>query len=582
MRIKLITLVYVALVLVLSACAGQDNSARTSDSTTGSEAVSNTAEDIKSETLPSIALPQISVDDSRKNNNASWLVDIPEEEDCVYQVSSDNDVWVTFSFNEQMNKTDVLAHLVVEPATKITTDWSDRGYRHSLRVRVSPSTVNSLEIGLRAGAKNINGTRALSKDIMVTLERFPAPSVVMHLPQYPSLKMKEYGFYWASPKDAEVIMEFTKPIDKESLAQALTKMEEQKKCKLTWLNEKKAMLKFIPPSGEPTTYDLVFEGVKDEDGVLVSFPFHSLKVTPDVQVKALNLATEKQTEIISVSGGYEGGVVSPGGSSAVFWELGCGVGDAFVYRYWLHDFTSGDKVFLTESGSSSVKWFSKGDRVQVGNKIFSAQGENLKNPFKKKHIIGFDIGPDDRLAYVSWDEQEKKKPNVDLFYRWDGEWQIIESFSYQLFNSNGFFLPMDPSYDPFGKKLAVVKNTAGDAQMGTADVILLDLKTKEESLLKEHALNVFWSPHGDYLAVGKVGGGIEILTPTGDLILELPDHRYWDIVGWTPAGQYLILKKQEETKWITQLIEAKNGNKIEFPGIPLGIDSDGLVYLISE
>ncbi|WP_143744288.1 hypothetical protein [Neomoorella thermoacetica] len=347
----------------------------------------------------------------------------------VYRVSSDNDVWVTFSFTERMDEADVLAHLVVEPAAKISTEWSNTGYRHSLRVHVFPSTESPLRIGLSAGARNVHGTRALGEDTMVTLERFPAPRVVMYLQKYSSMKMEEYGFYWASPEEAEVVMEFTKPMNKESLARALAGMVQPEEFKLTWLNDKKVILKFTPPVGGPKTYNLSLQGVKDQNGVLVSIPGQiELRVIPDVKVKSLNLATGQQAEVIVVSGGYEGGVVSPDGSRAVFWELGSSVGDSINYRYWLQDLTGGEKVLLTEGGKPKVKWFPGGDRVQVGNKVFSVDGRVLKNPLEEKHVIGFDLGPHGQLAYMSRHEPGENNPNVDLFYQWDGEWRVIEGY----------------------------------------------------------------------------------------------------------------------------------------------------------
>ena len=73
----------------------------------------------------------------REHQNAAWVVRIPEEADHVYQVSSDNDLWVEFSFRVRMDEADVLDHLVVEPAAEITTDWSDRGYKHCLQAHIA-------------------------------------------------------------------------------------------------------------------------------------------------------------------------------------------------------------------------------------------------------------------------------------------------------------------------------------------------------------------------------------------------------------------------------------------------------------
>ncbi|KKM08902.1 hypothetical protein SY88_20730 [Clostridiales bacterium PH28_bin88] len=425
--------------------------------------------------------------------------------------------------------------------------------------------------------------QGLAEDITVTLERFPAPWVTMYLKKYPSLKMREYGFYFASPEDAEVVMEFTKPMDRGSLAKALAGIAQPEEFKLNWLNDQKAIVKLTPPAGGTKTYDLALEGAKDQDGVLVSIPGQiELRVTPDVTLRSINLATGQQTEDISVSGGYGGGVVSPDGSRAVFWELGSSVGDSADYRYWLQDLTSGDKVLLTEGGNPRVKWFPGSDRVQVGNKAFSADGRELKGPLEEKPVIGFALGLDGQIAYMSLREPRENKPNVDLVYLWDGEWKVIEGFSYQLINNNGFPLPMDPAYDPSGEKLAVVQNPAGEEQLQTTSAFILDLKTGEKALLAERALNVFWSPKGDYLAVGKVGGGINILAPTGELVMKLPSHNYLEMVGWTPDGQHLVLKKQEDNKWVTQLIEVSSGKEKKLPGMPLNIDANGLAYLMSK
>lgn len=388
MRLKLIILICVAL-FILTACADQQGPVKSPGNTTGSVNDSNTIE--QGQSLPEIAPPQVRINDSREHQNGGWLVTIPEEADHVYQVSSDNDLWVGFSFSVQMDEADVLDHLVIEPAAEINTEWFDTGYRHSLRVHIFSSAVSPLRVGLSAGARNVHGSMALGEDIMVTLERFPAPRAAMCLQQYPSVKMKQYEIYRVSPEEAEIAMEFTKPVNRESLAQALARIAPTEEFKLTWLNDQKTIVKFTPPAGEAKIYDMALEGARDQEGVLVSIPGQiELRVISDVKLKSLNLTTGQQNEVISVSGGYGGGAVSPDGTHAVFWEMGCGVGDARVYRYWLQELASGNKVLLTDGGEFRVKWFPSGERVQVGNKLFSADGQELKNPFEEKRVLGFD------------------------------------------------------------------------------------------------------------------------------------------------------------------------------------------------
>lgn len=581
MRLKLITLLCVALVFVLTACAEQQGTGKTLTSTAASEPDEKTGAEQQS--LPAIIPPQISITDSRQHQNGGWVVRIPEAADHIYQVSGDNDAWVEFSFSVQMDEADVIDHLVVEPAAEITTDWSDRGYKHCLRVHIAPSAVSPLKIGLAAGARNAHASMALGEDIMVTLERFPAPWATMSLQAYPAVKMEQYGIYWVSPQEAAVVMEFSKPIDRESLAEALAGIAPADEFELSWLDDQKVNVKFAPPAAETRIYDLALTGARDQDGVLVSIAGQiELRVIPELKVKSLNLTTGQQVEVISTGGGYAGGVISPDGARAVFWELACGVGDARLYRYWLQDLIGGEKALLTESGDFRVKWFPDGSQVQIENKLFAADGRELESPLAEKSILGFDLGPEGQMAYLSWREPGQNKPAVDLFYQQDGEWKSFKDFSYPLFNSNGFLLPMNPAFDPAGERLAVIRNLAGRDQLQAASAYIINLKTGEQSLLADRALNVFWSPRGDYLAVGKVDG-VEVLNTSGELKLKLPDHDFYSIAGWSLDGQYLLFKEYdyEQSAWLTGLVDITCGQEQKIPGIPLGCDNNGNLYLIT-
>lgn len=88
-------------------------------------------------------------------------------------------------------------------------------------------------------------------------------------------------------------------------------------------------------------------------------------------------------------------------------------------------------------------------------------------------------------------------------------------------------------------------------------------------LLADRALNVFWSPRGEYPAVGKVDG-VKILTAAGDLKLRLLGHNFQSVAGGSYDGRYLLFKEFEQSEWVTELREIDSGKERKYP-VPLWV-----------
>jgi Tol biopolymer transport system component len=420
----------------------------------------------------------------------------------------------------------------------------------------------------------------MDRDFIITIERFEAPWASMYLKNNPGLKMIDFGVYWASPKDASMVMEFSKPMDKESLKEAIAKIAPQE-AEMDWQNNQKVIINFNPQSDDRKTYYLNFQGAKDKDGVLLSLlETIELHVTPDAELKKFDPVTGETADGIMVSGGYCGGVISPDGTKAVCWEASSYAGNANSYRYWLQDVATGKRVFLTSMIDNTVKWNPDGKQFQLGDMTYSAEGEKIEtlSVEEQKYILGFDINSAGRIAYLCLGNQDQ----VALSYETGEGLKTIEGFTHPLVSDGVFYMRMNPSFDPAGKRLAVVENRSGGAALESGQVSVIDLETENKSLLAERAVGVSWSPDGEHIAITKHGGEIDILKPDGTKAVSLQDYEYNSLIGWSPDGKYLLLKKYREDCWKAHLYGVKTGDTKIIDGVPLSFDSDNVLYLLAK
>ncbi|MFZ5943151.1 MAG: TolB family protein [Bacillota bacterium] len=583
MKKKLLTVILILILLSTAACSSElkDVADKEKEKTAekAKEGVQNSREE-NGVDLPAANLPKIDIDDSRNTENGGWLVDIPPNKENIYRVSSDNSLWVNFAFPEDMAQDELLSHLIVEPeTTKIDTEYVSMGPEFWFRMRIYPTEPESIvKITLAKGVKNRTLNKELKEDITITLERFTTPWGKIYLKDYPQLPLKEYQII-SLPPGKEVVLEFTKAVDKDSVEKAIAQGIPSEGLDFNWLNEKKVEFKVKDLSQERAMYSLNLDGALDEDGILVGFSMGvELIVVPDTKIYAYNLVTKEKQQVGTTSGGYSGHV-SPSGSHGVFWELDCAVGDGVSYRYWLQNFTTGKKVYLTTGGGDpQVKWFGD-NRVQVLNSVFTNEGEEVKEEAIKERIFGFDRALDNSTAYVYVENFEERELKLHLAYQWQGEKKVIKNISYPLYNKALAFININPSFDPSGERLVLVVNSSKEDFVPETSIFILNLASGEKQLVRRGGGSVHWSPRGDLLAVGELQGGIEIVTPNGEKKLTLPDYHYHYFKGWSGDGRDLIFTFNSNGEHETRIIEVETGLETSIKGMALGMDKNNMLYI---
>ena len=417
-------------------------------------------------------------------------------------------------------------------------------------------------------------------EVFNTLTQIPNPKLIMYLKKYPLLSFKELQVYSVSPGE-EVVLQCNKEIDKKSLLKAFLKIAPDEEWELNWINENLATVSFFPPNNLKKTYQVYLRNIKSIDGDEIIVPeCIDLIVAPQTSVFCMSDDNEKK-EIGKTNGGFIGGKISPDGKLAVFWEWSSYFGDVAEVRYWLQNWETEDRVYLTENVARGIKWYPD-NSFQISNKNFNSDGELIKGDLEEKIIIGFDISTNGDLSYVSISDPKESVYSLDLCYKRNNDTVTIKKFTYPIYSNSQFLLSMDPSYNPTGDKLAVAHNSSIDDNILSSNIYIIDPISGEKQLLFEGGEYVLWSPTGDYLAIGYINNGIDIVAVSGEKIENFPDYYFNAVKQWMPNGRCLLIVDPMYRENTFELIDIFSKGIKEYKGIPLGFDLNNNLYYIEK
>lgn len=417
-------------------------------------------------------------------------------------------------------------------------------------------------------------------EVFNTLTQISNPKLTMYLKKYPLLSFKELQVYSLSPGE-EVIVQCNKEIDKESLLNAFKKIAPDEEWELSWINGNIATVSFFPPNNLKKTYQVYLRNIKSIDGDEIIIPeCIDLIVASQTSVFCMSDDNGKE-EIGKTNGGFIGGKISPDGKLAVFWEWSSYFGDVAEVRYWLQNWETGDRVYLTENVPRGIKWYPD-NSFQISNKKFNSGGELIKGDLEEKIIIGFDISTNGDLSYVSISDPKESVYSLDLFYKRNEDTVTIKKFTYPIYSKSHFLLSMDPSYNPTDNKLAVVHNSSIDDSVLSSNIYIIDLISGEKQLIFEDGEYVLWSPTGDYLAIGYINNKIDIVALSGEKIGNFSGYHFNSIKQWMPNGKCLLIADPTYRRNIFELIDIFSKEIKEYKGTPLGFDLNNNLYYIEK
>ncbi|KKM11225.1 hypothetical protein SY88_09810 [Clostridiales bacterium PH28_bin88] len=510
-----------------------------------------------------------------------WAHYPSKESGSTYHIG-EHEVWIQILFSQVMDENSVLSSLQVDPEQIFENQWyldNSPSSVHRLRLNFAPATPGtSFTLFLSREARTKEGN-TLGRDITFYFQRHVAPQYKVTAGGAPSVTIRSNQEYYASPYDAKVDFVFTKPVNRDSVEKHLGKENPREEMKYQWLDDYHLRVKFLPTSGTKY-YTLGLEGAVDIDGVALGIQREAPKliIVPNRKVSVWDPGSRISKHVAEVSGGYEGGRISPKGDYAVFWEIAGQLGDNH-FRYWLENLATGEKLLISDRGEEPVQWYPDGDKVQVGTIEMSTSGNRREIVAldKAELLYGLGLGPNGKIAYLHGSHE--KKPALTILEN-GKEIKTFRDFTYPLIADGAAILYLSLAWSPKGDQIAMVENPISDRYSSDGgQLVIVDVNTSEKTVLIERVKSVVWSPDGRYLAVGKWQGGVEVMTPEGKSMLSLKE--YWEPAAWSPNGKYLQLRGRTADEE-QGFLEVATTQLLQPHGLPLGWDNQGTAYFLSK